>query len=59
MAFERGNTPRGMALMQMARKDGDRRASDYLALKGYRFESETPKNSSRLKSLVSLNRADP
>ena len=59
MAFERGNTYRGMALMQMARKDGDQRASDYLALKGQRFEGETPTNSSRLQSLISLNRADP
>ena len=59
MAFERGNTHRGMALMQMAGKDGDRRASDYLALRGNRFEGETSTNNSRLQSLISLNRADP
>ena len=59
MALERGNTPRGMALMQIASKDGDRRASDFLALKDYRFEGETPTNSLRQQSLISLNRADP
>ena len=32
MAFERGNDVRGMVLMQMASRDGDVRATEYLAL---------------------------
>jgi hypothetical protein len=30
MALEQGNSVRGLALMRMARRDGDRRAEDYL-----------------------------
>ena len=31
MAFERGNDVRGMVLMRMANRDGDVRATEYLA----------------------------
>lgn len=31
MAFEQGNDVRGMVLMQMANRDGDVRATEYLA----------------------------
>ncbi len=31
MAFKQGNTTRGVALMNMAAKDGDQRAEKYLA----------------------------
>ena len=59
MAMEQGNTKRGIALMRMARNDGDRRASEYLAMKGYPLEAGTSTNHPPLKSMISLNRIDP
>ena len=38
MALEQGNTVRGMALMRMANRDGDERASRYLVVKGRQFK---------------------
>lgn len=35
MAMEQGNTVRGLALMRMASRDGDRRADDFLLNRGY------------------------
>lgn len=35
MALERGNVDRGLALMRMASRDGDRRAENYLLAQDY------------------------
>jgi len=35
MALEKGNTVRGLALMRMASRDGDRRAENYLREQDY------------------------
>jgi len=39
MAFEQGNDVRGIVLMQMANRDGDVRATEYLALS---FQKQEP-----------------
>ena len=57
MALEQGNTTRGMALMRMANRDGDKRASDYLAMKSYQFQKVAIDSPQR--SLISLNRTEP
>jgi hypothetical protein len=57
MALERGNTSRGIALMRMANRDGDKRAGDYLVMKSYQFQAlaiDLPQG-----SLISLNRVEP
>jgi hypothetical protein len=62
MALERGNTTRGMALMRMANRDGDKRAGDYLIM-NYVItksdQSETLAIDSPQKPLISLNRVEP
>jgi len=58
MAFERGNEVRGMVLMQMANRDGDVRASEYLALSFPRQEpvlSPTTINPSLVASVKGSN----
>lgn len=64
MALEQGNTVRGMTLMRMAHRDGDRRATlfiqekikeeKYLA-KNSGLEDSNPKSSGQQNSLLSLN----
>ena len=55
MALEQGNTIRGMALMRMANRDGDERASRYLVVKGRQFEMATVAGYRLLQPLLSLN----
>ena len=62
MALEQGNTTRGMALMRMANRDGDKRASDFLvkkslAMKSYQFQTVAIDLPQR--PLISLNRTEP
>lgn len=61
MALERGNAVRGMALMRMAYRDGDDRASQYLAKNDLPVENpvENPAVASiqQGKALISLNQA--
>ncbi len=59
MALEQGNTVRGMALMRMANRDGDERASRYLVVKGRQFEMATVAGYRLLQPLLSLNRINP
>ena len=59
MALERGNAVRGMALMRMAQRDGDDRASQFLAKKDFPVESTSVATHQQDDSLVSLNQTDP
>lgn len=59
MALERGNAVRGMALMRMAHRDGDERASQFLAKKDFSIETTSVASSQNDNPLVSLNQAAP
>lgn len=57
MALENGNSVRGMALMQIAHRDGDIRASHYLTEHGYSFESSNDIAMKEDGASISLNQA--
>lgn len=59
MALEQGNTVRGMALMRMAHRDGDERASQFLVKKDFHFETTSVASSQNNSPLVSLIKTDP
>ena len=54
MALEKGNVVRGMALMRMADRDGDRRASHYLATRDSQFQPSSTNNRDVNISVISL-----
>lgn len=58
MALERGNSVRGMALMRMAQRDGDIRASQFLAKQDYPVKTAAQDSKSDNNSLVSLSQGD-
>lgn len=55
MALERGNTVRGMTLMQMAQRDGDNRASQFLAGKTVPVSNPAVAVKQHTNRLVGLN----
>ncbi len=64
MALEQGNTIRGMALMRMANRDGDERASRYLIVmdrlvRDRQFGIAIAASVPSLQPLLSLNRVNP
>ncbi|MCK4963310.1 MAG: hypothetical protein KAS19_12525 [Anaerolineales bacterium] len=59
MALEQGNTVRGMALMRMANRDGDERASRYLAMGDRQFEKIETAGYRLQQPLLSLNQVNP
>ena len=63
MALEQGNTIRGMALMRMASRDGDERASHYFVVmdrvvRDRQIEIATAASYPPLQPLLSLNRVN-
>ena len=58
MALERGNSVRGVALMRMAHRDGDERASQFLAKLDIPVETTNVVSHPRDDSLVSLIQGD-
>ena len=56
MALEQGNALRGMALMRMASRDGDQRASQYLDEKDHVIAEAPVNDSLRQASIVSRPR---
>lgn len=58
MAHEQGNAVRSMALMRMAHRDGDQRATEYLAQHDYPVNSIAANSSQDNSALISLSQGD-
>ena len=59
MALEQGNTVRGMALMRMAKRDGDERAGRYFIVRDRQLEMTSAANLLSPQLLFSLDRVNP